>query len=180
RSLAHDPIDCERELLGDLREGNVRNRAIAPPCIREQRMGVLDRAFASFDCDIHRYARSCVARTERGKAATAVGETRIRSTPRGTNAQFATSRSAKSTGNGSLEKVRAPAKPGPESDRRSPAPKCSTCRTSVVDRSGYSAVPIEKASNAGIRVGSAGNANAAVCGSAVTGAPVCIRIQSAT
>src|SRR5262249_60823141 len=87
RAFGHHAVDRERELLRDLIERNLRNAAIAASSVGEQRMGVLDRALATLDRHIHRQPR--VAATERGSAATASGETRITSTPRGQRAVFA-------------------------------------------------------------------------------------------
>ena len=53
RALAHDAVHGEAELLRDLVERDFGNILIAAPRICEQAMGVLDGAFAAFDCDIH-------------------------------------------------------------------------------------------------------------------------------
>src|SRR6516225_8265759 len=178
RALGHHPVDRKRELLRDLIERNLRNAAIAASSVGEQRMGVLDRALATFDRHIHPQPR--VAATERGSAATASGETRITSTPRGKSARLAAMRFWKSGGSGCAAKLCTFAMPGPASNKRCPRPKPSTWSTSVAERSGYSGVPSEKPSNAGAWTGSAMNANAACRGSDVTRAPACKRIQSAT
>src|SRR6516162_25689 len=177
RALGHHAVDRERELLRYLLERNLGNAAIAAPHVREQRMGVLDRARAAFNRDIHRQPR--VDATERGSAATASGETRIMSTPRGKSARLAAMRAWKSGGNGCAEKLWTSAMPGPESSKRCPVPKRSTWSTSVAERSGYCGVPSEKSSKTGAWMGSAMNANAACRGSEVTRAPACKRIQSA-
>ena len=44
RAFGHDPVDRKRELLGDLLERELRHRRIAAPLMREQPMGILDRA----------------------------------------------------------------------------------------------------------------------------------------
>src|SRR5215468_1222383 len=177
RAFGHHAVDRERELLRYLLERNLGNGTIAASHVREQSMGVLDRARAAFDRDIHRQPR--VDATERGSAATACGETRITSTPRGKSARLAAMRAWKSGGSGCAEKLCTSAMPGPESSRRCPVPKPSTCSTSVAERSGYCGVPSEKSSKAGAWTGSAMNANAACRGSEVTRAPACKRIQSA-
>ena len=41
------------KLLGDLRQRELGNVAVAAPLMRQQPMGVLDGAFASFDGNIH-------------------------------------------------------------------------------------------------------------------------------
>src|SRR5262249_60375020 len=140
-----------------LLERNRGNGAIAASHVREQRMGVLDRARAAFDRDIHRQPRADA--TERGSAATAFGETRITSTPRGKSARLAAMRAWKSGGSGCAEKLCKSAMPGPESSRRCPVPKPSTCSTSGAERSGYFGVPREKSSNAGPWAGARVNAN---------------------
>src|SRR5262245_22845176 len=177
RALGHHAVDRERELLRDLLERNLRNRTVAAPYVREQRMGVLDRARAALDCDIHRQPLDA---TERGSAATASGETRIMSTPRGKSARLAAIRLWKSGGSGCAAKLCTSAMPGPASNKRCQLPNPSTWSTSVAERSGYSGVPSEKPSKAGAWTGSAMNANAACRGSGVTRAPACKRIQSAT
>src|SRR5262245_61380802 len=166
RALGHHAVDRERELLRYLLERNLRNRTVAAPYVREQRMGVLDRARAALDRHIHRQPR--VDATERGSAATASGETRIMSTPRGKSARLAAIRLWKSGGSGRAEKPCTSAMPGPASNKRCPLPNPSTWSTSVAERSGYSGVPSEKPSKAGAWTGSAMNANAACRGSGVT------------
>src|SRR5262249_42178597 len=178
RSLGHHAIDRERELLRYLIERNLCDGAIAASDVREQRMGVLDRARAALDRHIHRQPR--LDATERGSAATASGETRIRSTPRGKSARLAAILAGKSGGSGCAEKLCTSAMPGPASNKRCPVPKLSTWSTSVAERSGYSGVPSEKPSKAAAWMGSAMTANAASLGSDVTRAPARKRIQSAT
>jgi hypothetical protein len=53
RSLAHDAVDRERELLGDLLERHGGNGTVAAPRIRQQCVGILDGALAALDRDIH-------------------------------------------------------------------------------------------------------------------------------
>src|SRR4029453_10555008 len=53
RSLRHDPIDAEAELLGYLREREFGNVTIAAALMRQQTVGVLDGSFASLDGHIH-------------------------------------------------------------------------------------------------------------------------------
>src|SRR5262249_61888179 len=124
RSLGHHAVDRERELLRYLLERNLGNAAIAASHVREQRMGVLDRARAALDRHIHRQPR--VDATGRGGPATACGETRITSTPRGKSARLAAMRVWKSGGSGCTERLCTSAMPGPESSRRCPVPKPST------------------------------------------------------
>ena len=53
RALAHDAVDGERKLLGDLGQRQFGHVAVAAPLMRQQAMGVLDGAFAALDRNIH-------------------------------------------------------------------------------------------------------------------------------
>ena len=53
RAFGHDTIDGEAELFADLRHAEVGHARIAAPLFGEPGMGVVDGAFAAFDCNIH-------------------------------------------------------------------------------------------------------------------------------
>ena len=65
RALAHHPVDRERELLGNLREAELRHGGIAAARLGEQRVRVLDGAFSAFDCDVHQAGSIAVPPTRR-------------------------------------------------------------------------------------------------------------------
>ncbi len=56
RALAHHPVDCERELLGNLLEAELRHGGIAAARCGEQCVRILDGAFSALDCDVHQAA----------------------------------------------------------------------------------------------------------------------------
>src|SRR3954447_13268436 len=62
--------------------------------------------------------------------------------------------------------------PGPRNSKGAPSVRLSTCRISVVERSGYSLLPNAKRSSGGSFAGSAINAKLAIEQSAITGALV--------
>ena len=72
RTLAHHAVDRERELALDLIGRQLRRRAVAAALVREQRVGVADRALAALDRDIHQ-----ATSVERGRAATRAPAQRI-------------------------------------------------------------------------------------------------------
>src|ERR1700742_3218551 len=123
----------------------------------QQPMRVLDGALASLDGDIHDQSPSATSTT---------------SMPRGNNVALMARRANRSSGAILACSTAVPSMPGPRSPNANPSLKLSTCRISVVERSGYSLVPNEKRSSAGSSAALAINAKLQIDGSATTGALV--------
>src|SRR5882724_4998569 len=100
--------------------------------------------------------------------------------PHGNRAAFMDSRSNRSCGWIEARNVAVPSMPGPRNSIAGPFVRLSTCRISVVERSGYSLLPNAKRSSAGRFSGSATSAKLASDESATTGALVWNLSQLAT
>ncbi len=100
RAFVHHSVDCERELLFDLRERQLRNGPVSAPHFRKQSVRVLDGALAALGRYVHGCVSRAMSRTERGNAATVSADTSSRSTPRGNSARLSASRSTISCGSG--------------------------------------------------------------------------------
>ncbi len=111
----------EAELLGDLRQRDFGNVAIAAALMRQQAMGVLDGAFASLDGDIH---ASASLRDEPRRARESRQwhrhATSTTSMPRGNSAALTASRSNRSAGWIAACKIAVPSMPGPRSSNAGP------------------------------------------------------------
>src|SRR5690349_12858318 len=92
--------------------------------------------------------------------------------PRGNSVALTDRRSNRSPGWTDARSVVTPPMPGPCSSTAGPSLRPSTCRISVVERSGYSALPNAKRSSAGRLLGSPTSAKLAIDESATTGALV--------
>ena len=57
RPLGHHPVDGQRQLLADLRDGQLRNARIAAPFLGQPGMGVVDGLLAPLDGHIHQDIR---------------------------------------------------------------------------------------------------------------------------
>ena len=82
RPFRHHPINGYRQLFRDLVDPQRRHRPVATAAVGKQFVGVADRLFSTFDCDIHGQKPKSML-VERGSAATAPGAANTTSTPRG-------------------------------------------------------------------------------------------------
>src|SRR5882672_7162107 len=172
RPFGHHPVDTKAELFGYLGERNFGNIAIATTLVRQQPMGVLDGAFASLDGDIHVQPPFAASRVVRGIATMVSSATSTTSMPRGNSVWLILSRSNRSAGWIAACKTVTPSIPGPRNSNAEPCVRLSTCRISVVERSGYSLLPKAKRSRPGSKCASPIRAKLQIEESAITGAPV--------
>src|SRR6056297_1032739 len=76
RTLGHDAVDGEAQLLADLRDAELRHGGIAAPLLGKPGMGVVDGALTALDCDIHLLALHAGA-ARQGRDTVATGKEEI-------------------------------------------------------------------------------------------------------